>query len=94
MRRDGWKIVYLGADTPLRDAIALADKLSARVLGISLSLVDRAGALEKSLDRIPEGVSVVLGGAAATRALAKRVGAVYAGAELSGAVEAVRTLAV
>jgi hypothetical protein len=39
-------------------------------------------------------VSVVLGGAAATRALAKRVGAVYAGAELSGAVEAVRTLAV
>jgi len=94
MRRDGWKIVYLGTDTPLRDAIALAEKMSARVLGISLSLDDRPGALEKSLRQTPEGLSVVLGGAAASRALAKKVGAVYAGTELPGAVETVRALAV
>jgi MerR family transcriptional regulator, light-induced transcriptional regulator len=94
MRGDGWKIVYLGADTPLRDAIALAEKLSARVLGISLSLADRADALEKSLRRTPDDLSIVLGGPAASRALAKRVGAVYAGAELTDAIEAVRAIAV
>src|SRR6185437_1257551 len=26
-RRDGWKVVYLGADTPLADALALAGRL-------------------------------------------------------------------
>src|SRR6267154_2669037 len=32
LRRDGWKVVYLGADTPFEDAVALARRLSARVV--------------------------------------------------------------
>jgi methanogenic corrinoid protein MtbC1 len=35
LRRDGWKVTYLGADMPFEAAVALARRQSARVLGIS-----------------------------------------------------------
>ena len=61
LRRDGWKVVYLGADTPLADALALAEALSARVLGVSLST---RGARRRRSKRLceaacPDGVSLV-----------------------------------
>ena len=92
LRRDGWKIAYLGADTPLADALALAVRMSARVLGISLALSDRAEALVQALAdaRLPASLDVVIGGAASSSALAKQLGATYAGAELAGAVETMR----
>ncbi len=95
LRRDGWKIVYLGADTPLRDAFALAERLGARVVCISVSASERVAALERELKRArpPADLSLVLGGAGANRTAAKRVGAVYAGPELAGAVQTVRSLA-
>jgi MerR family transcriptional regulator, light-induced transcriptional regulator len=84
LRRDGWKIAYLGADTPLRDAAALSERLGARILGISVAMDERAAGLEKALRtmRTPEGVAVLLGGAASTKALAKRLGATHAGPAL------------
>jgi DNA-binding transcriptional MerR regulator/methylmalonyl-CoA mutase cobalamin-binding subunit len=88
LRQDGWKVVYLGADTPLEAAFALARRLSARLLGLSLALAERAEALAHA--RPPEGVTLVLGGAGASRALAHRFGAVHAGPDLHGAVEAMR----
>jgi DNA-binding transcriptional MerR regulator len=90
LRRDGWKVLYLGADTPLRDAYALAVRTSARVLGISLSMAARAEPLAKELgDAGPiDGVSLVLGGAGASNALAKKLGAVHA-----GPLQTLRTLA-
>jgi DNA-binding transcriptional MerR regulator len=94
MRRDGWKVVYLGADTPLRDALALAARLQARVLGLSLSAPKRAETLERELAsaRVPDGVSLVLGGAGSTGALAKKLGAVHAGTKLPAAIERLRAL--
>jgi methanogenic corrinoid protein MtbC1 len=93
MRRDGWRIVYLGADTPLHDAVALAQKLSARVLGITIAMDERAADLEHALrsTTLPPGLTVVLGGAAANRTLARRLDAMYAGQELAGAVETLRS---
>jgi DNA-binding transcriptional MerR regulator len=95
MRRDGWKVVYLGADTPLRDACALAERLSARVLGLSVATVEHAAALERWFGKIqrPRGVSFVLGGSGASKALAKRLDAVLAGPELGRAVETLRAVA-
>jgi methanogenic corrinoid protein MtbC1 len=94
LRRDGWKVAYLGADAPLADALALAESLSARVLGLSLSTEARADGLEAALQAgVPRGVSLVLGGAGATRPLARRLGAVYPGPELGGAVQTIRALA-
>ena len=95
LRRDGWKVVYLGADTPLEDAVALARRVSARIVGLSLAMREHAKALEQALAKtsLPDGVSLVLGGAGSSPAVAKRLGALYAGPELRGAVETVRVLA-
>jgi MerR family transcriptional regulator, light-induced transcriptional regulator len=95
LRRDGWKIVYLGADTPLADALALATRLDSRILGISLANTMRADAVQEVLAEhgLPEGLVLVVGGSGASNAVAERLGGVYAGAELGRAVEAVRALA-
>jgi DNA-binding transcriptional MerR regulator/methylmalonyl-CoA mutase cobalamin-binding subunit len=95
LRRDGWKVVYLGADTPLADALALAIRLDSRILGISLANAERADAVEEVLTRagLPEGLVLVVGGAGASTAVAERLGGIYAGPELDRAVEAVRALA-
>jgi MerR family transcriptional regulator, light-induced transcriptional regulator len=96
LRRDGWKVVYLGADTPFEDAVALARRLSARIVGLSLAMREHAKALEQTLAKtsLPEGVSLVLGGSGSSQSVAKRLGALYAGPELRDAVETVRVLAV
>jgi DNA-binding transcriptional MerR regulator len=59
LRRDGWKVFYLGADTPVADAAALARRESAHVLGISATTVPLAD--------VPhvDGVPVIVGGRAA-----------------------------
>jgi methanogenic corrinoid protein MtbC1 len=95
LRRDGWKVVYLGADTPFEDAVALARRLSARIVGLSLAMREHAKALEQALANtsLPEGVSLVLGGSGTSQSAAKRLGALYAGSELRSAVESVRALA-
>jgi MerR family transcriptional regulator, light-induced transcriptional regulator len=94
LRRDGWKIVYLGADAPLADALALAEALSARVLGLSVTTEARTNALESGLRAgTPDGVSLVVGGSGATQPLARRLGAVHAGPALGGAVQTIRALA-
>jgi DNA-binding transcriptional MerR regulator/methylmalonyl-CoA mutase cobalamin-binding subunit len=95
LRRDGWKVVYLGADTPLADALALAGRLDARILGISLADERRADDVERVLaeDGLPEGIVLVVGGAGASKTVAERLGGIYAGPELDRAVAAVRALA-
>jgi methanogenic corrinoid protein MtbC1 len=95
LRRDGWKVVYLGADTPLEDAVALARRVSARIVGLSVAMREHAQALEQALAEtsLPEGVSLVLGGSGSSASVAKRLGALYAGPDLRDAVETVRVLA-
>jgi methanogenic corrinoid protein MtbC1 len=72
LRRDGWKVTYLGADTPLADAAELARRQSAQVLGISVTTAP--------VEELPslEDVQVVLGGPGAgayTGGLAETVNA-------------------
>jgi methanogenic corrinoid protein MtbC1 len=90
LRRDGWKIVYLGADTPLADAAALARRLQARVLGLSVALPEHAQGLEKSA--FPEGIALVVGGSGSSAALARRLGGTWSGPGLRDVVETVRLL--
>ncbi len=96
LRRDGWKIVYLGADTPLADAFGMAEKLSANVLGISVAMEAHGSALTEEIGKTdpPAGLQLVVGGAGASRTLARQLGAVYAGTGLADAVSTVRSLAV
>jgi MerR family transcriptional regulator, light-induced transcriptional regulator len=90
LRRDGWKVVYLGADTPLADAVALAVRLPARLVGVSVALREHGKSLERKA--FPEGIALVVGGSGSSAALARRLGGTWAGPGLSSAVETVRTI--
>jgi methanogenic corrinoid protein MtbC1 len=95
LRRDGWNAVYLGCDTPVGDALALSERLSARMLGISVSSAALSKALQQALraaDR-PDGLAVVIGGAGASPKLAKSLDVSLAPRQLPAAVEALRALA-
>jgi DNA-binding transcriptional MerR regulator len=91
LRRDGWRVVYLGANTPLADAVAMARRQDARLLGISVTTPQNLSQLQAT----PAGddLTVVLGGAAASAGAAKRLGAVHVGGDLGEAVAAVRAYA-
>lgn len=92
LRRDGWQIAYLGCDTPVADALALAARVSARLLGISIALPEHGRALEASFEgsERPRGLALVLGGAGATAPLARRLGATNAKRGLPQSVAALR----
>jgi methanogenic corrinoid protein MtbC1 len=93
LRRDGWKVIYLGADTPVADAIALAQRESATVLGLSMTTAERAAALRRAALDV-DGLTVVIGGPAATAGLAKQLKARHVGGKrIADAVAAVRTFA-
>lgn len=88
LRRDGWRVVYLGADTPFADALELAQRVSARLLGISVTVARAPDARTR-----PEGLEVVVGGSGATAAVARRLGARLATGELAACVAALRAYA-
>jgi len=94
LRRDGWKAVYLGADVPFVDAVGLAGRREARVLGVSLSTEARAAGVARALETsgLPERVTLVLGGRGSTPALAQRLGALHAGQDVPGTVKTLRAL--
>jgi len=95
LRRDGWKVIYLGADTPLDAALGLAEQVSARLLGLSVASAACLRALESGLAarKVPPRVRLLVGGAASSPEAAGRLGALYGGPDLRRAVDAVRAAA-
>jgi methanogenic corrinoid protein MtbC1 len=90
----GWRVTYLGADTPVGDAVSLAERIGANVLGISAALPERLPELEQELGDVtlPPGLDLVVGGGAMTAEWARAVGARYGGVDLSTAVRRLRKL--
>ena len=64
LQADGWGTVYLGADTPLADAAALAGELGATVVCVSATIAGHAEAAEPELDELESDLAVVRGGQA------------------------------
>lgn len=64
LRADGWQVAYLGADTPLADALALAAAISANALCLSAGSKESATALRREVKaaRLPRSLRVVVGG--------------------------------
>jgi methanogenic corrinoid protein MtbC1 len=64
LRSDGWRVAYLGADTPCDEAVALADELDATVLCFSAASKENARDLSRTLASTPlrESLTVVVGG--------------------------------
>lgn len=64
LQADGWGTVYLGADTPLAEAAALADTVGATVVCVSATIADHAAAAAAELDALEADLAVVRGGQA------------------------------
>ncbi len=64
LQTDGWGVVYLGADTPLAEAVAVALARDASLLCVSATMADAAEAAEAELDELADehDLSVVVGG--------------------------------
>jgi len=95
LRADGWRVEFLGADTPFESAVAFADRIGATILCISVAL---GGSLERLRESLavtapPATVALVLGGAAVTPKIARELRATYADAKLDLAVTRLRKLA-
>jgi len=95
LRADGWRVEYLGADTPADAAIAFAERINATIVCFSTARDASVEALRASFGtRASEStVTIVIGGAASTPALARELGATYVNGNLSAAVSRLRRLA-
>ena len=64
LRSDGWQVAYLGADTPLDDALDLSATLGAGALCFSASMLEHARAFANQLSsrKLPPNLTVVVGG--------------------------------
>ena len=94
MGADGWGVTYLGADTPVGDALALAERLDADVLAFSVTMTEHIEAL-RAAGKPAKGARAgrVLGGRAATAGLARAIGAQTLGDDLGAAVAELRSTA-
>ena len=95
LRADGWRVEYLGADTPIDTAIAFAERIGATMLCVSVARKESAEALRTSLVEAPSKstVPIVIGGAESSPALARELGATYVNGNLPAAVSRLRRLA-
>ncbi len=94
LRADGWRVEFLGPDTPVETATAYAERIGAAILCFSTTMDDSLESLRSSLASIdrPDGVVLAIGGEAATAALARDLGMTYVNGRLSGSVARLRKL--
>jgi methanogenic corrinoid protein MtbC1 len=95
LRADGWQVAYLGADTPLEDALELAARTDARVLCVSATMPENAERVARALAgaHVPKGLEVVIGGAAMPKATARELGVRHLNGDLRHSVDTLRKLA-
>jgi methanogenic corrinoid protein MtbC1 len=95
LRADGWGVVYLGQSTPVADAVQIARNRDARVVAFSVTMPQNVKTLEREFVGLRgDGAhETLVGGASASEALAKRIGARYVGGDLADAVPAFRAAA-
>jgi MerR family transcriptional regulator, light-induced transcriptional regulator len=75
LREHGWRITFLGADTPIETLANAAKALNAAAVVVSATQPERLEASAKALSAAARGLPLWVGGAGATPALAKRAGA-------------------
>lgn len=75
LQRLGWRIHYLGADTPLAEVARVAEQLPARMVVLAATAAERFEMLAPALRELSQSVPLVLAGAGATSAIAADAGA-------------------
>jgi methanogenic corrinoid protein MtbC1 len=92
LRADGWQIAYLGSDTPVADAAELAATLDASLLCFSATMPTSVAELDAGLRGTTKrhGQELVVGGAAVSASVAKKLGARAGDSDLAASVAALR----
>ena len=94
LRADGWRVEFLGADTPVETALSFAKDVGASMVCISASRPESVDLLRASLFAMASpAATLVIGGAAVTPELARELRATYADGKLDVAVSRLRKLA-
>ena len=95
LRADGWRVEFLGADTPVETALQFAEKIGASMLCVSAARAASVELVRATLKTtsVPPGTALVLGGSAVDRDLARELQATYADEALDVAVARLRKLA-
>jgi DNA-binding transcriptional MerR regulator len=75
LRGRGWRVCYLGADTPTMAIASVADRLDADLVVVAAALVEPLVGVADDLARLAAGRRMCLGGRGATPAVAARIGA-------------------
>ncbi|MET9275719.1 cobalamin B12-binding domain-containing protein [Kribbella sp. NPDC003557] len=87
LRRSGWRVVFLGADSPMADVERTAGALGPDLVMLSASDRSRFDAIRPELVQLSHGRSVALAGAGASMELAATVGAQYVDLDPATAAE-------
>jgi MerR family transcriptional regulator, light-induced transcriptional regulator len=93
LRSDGWQVAYLGADTPVDDALALASRLDASLVGFSLVMEDAALGLRRALAATTHSTPAIVVGGRNAEAAAAGSRAVHVRGDLRQSVETLRRFA-
>ena len=95
LRADGWRVEFLGADTPVETAVAFAERIGATMLCFSAARDEAVDALRESLaSETPDPrLTIGVGGAAVTPEIAGKLGATHVDGTLDAAVTRLRRLA-
>jgi DNA-binding transcriptional MerR regulator len=88
LRERGWRITYLGADTPLEDITAALDELAPAIVVLAAMTPERFLAGADELSALAAQARVGLAGAGASASLADEVGAELLAGELMDAAAA------
>jgi methanogenic corrinoid protein MtbC1 len=75
LNRNGWRIEYLGANTPLDDLVSMADADRPDLVVLVATSSDRFDGLVDDLTRLARAAPLAVAGAGATQAIADAVGA-------------------
>jgi methanogenic corrinoid protein MtbC1 len=95
LRADGWRVEYLGADTPAGQALVLARAVDAALVCFSSATKETAAELARQLKETPRDAhpKLVVGGHGVNARFARTVGATYVDTDLAASVRELRTLA-
>ena len=89
LRGRGWRIAYLGADTPVETLASAAEGLDPALVVVAAADPEHFEAALPELRTLAERQPVVVGGAAASEELARTLGAAYRGDDAVGAAQSI-----
>ena len=75
LHRNGWRVDYLGANTPIEELVVSADRIQPDLIVLAAVSTDRFAGMVPELVHLANATQVALAGAGATRAIADEVGA-------------------